>query len=97
MNGIAIELPRTADGRHADFAPALALAASKALAEPPILGPELRPGTPEFDAARWDAMDKYLEERAAGNGEDWLATGEEEWDLSWGDRLAVAMARRGNR
>jgi hypothetical protein len=33
MNGIAIELPRTADGRHADYAPALALAASKALAD----------------------------------------------------------------
>ncbi len=34
MNGIAIELPRTADGRHADYAPALALAASKALGDP---------------------------------------------------------------
>ncbi|HSY21820.1 MAG TPA: hypothetical protein VK841_06885 [Polyangiaceae bacterium] len=36
MNGISIELPRTADGRHADYAPALALAVARARADPPI-------------------------------------------------------------
>jgi hypothetical protein len=41
MNGIAIELPRTADGRHADYAPALALAVERAsrLPPPPALAP----------------------------------------------------------
>jgi hypothetical protein len=96
MNGIAIELPRTADGRHADYAPALALASSKALVEPPIVGPELRPGSPEWQAARWEAMDRELEERATGGGgDDGLATSEEEWDGgAWGTRLAAAMGRR---
>lgn len=36
QNGIAIDLPRTADGRHADYAPALALAVSKGGPEPTI-------------------------------------------------------------
>jgi hypothetical protein len=55
MNGIAIELPRTADGRHADYAPALALAASKYLDDPPLAaGPPV--GSPEYQAARWEAL-----------------------------------------
>jgi hypothetical protein len=33
--GFTIELPRTADGRHADYAPALALACSRGMREPP--------------------------------------------------------------
>jgi hypothetical protein len=88
MNGIAIELPRTADGRHADYAPALALAVSKALAEPPIPTRKLRPGTPEYNAAYWEWMEKECERRAAGLGEDLLATSEEEWvfDSFWGSR-----------
>ncbi len=39
MNGIAIDLPRTADGRHADYAPALAIAASKPQSDPPLSRP----------------------------------------------------------
>jgi hypothetical protein len=45
MNGVAIELPRTADGRHADYAAALALAASKVLSDPPA--PTRAAPTPE--------------------------------------------------
>lgn len=33
-NGIAIELPRTADGRHADYAPAIAMALDRAVSPP---------------------------------------------------------------
>lgn len=44
LNGIAIELPRTADGRHADYAPALALCASKCEVDAPALAaPRLSP------------------------------------------------------
>ena len=44
LNGIAIELPRTADGRHADYAPALALCASKCEVDAPLLAePRLSP------------------------------------------------------
>ena len=52
MNGIAIELPRTADGRHADYAPALAIAAAKAIADPPIQKAALVPGSREWEAER---------------------------------------------
>jgi hypothetical protein len=41
QNGIAIELPRTADGRHADYAPAVALAVAAYTAPPPAQAPEL--------------------------------------------------------
>lgn len=61
MNGIAIELPRTADGRHADYAPALALAAAKAYGDPPLVGPAHKPGTPEYNAALWKAEEERLE------------------------------------
>jgi hypothetical protein len=39
-NGISIELPRTADGRHADYAPAIALLIEKHLS-PPATAPAL--------------------------------------------------------
>jgi hypothetical protein len=77
MNGIAVELPRTADGRHADYAPALALAASKTLAEPPA--PDMRPveGTPE-----WHAMVEQLTNRM-GPESGWLDQLED--DAGFGD------------
>ncbi len=34
QSGISIELPRTADGRHADYAPSIALAVEKRSDEP---------------------------------------------------------------
>ncbi len=40
-NGISIELPRTADGRHADYAPAIALAVEKYLSPPTDAPPVL--------------------------------------------------------
>jgi hypothetical protein len=36
QNGVTIDLPRTANGRHADYAPALALALGQAVREPEI-------------------------------------------------------------
>jgi hypothetical protein len=46
QNGIGIVLPRTADGRHADYAPAIALVVEKYLGEPEA--PELKPGSRQF-------------------------------------------------
>jgi hypothetical protein len=72
MNGLAIELPRTADGRHADYAPALALATSKTLTEPPEEDTRA-----EYWSPRWFAEVDRIEQElcvAAGMGRerDWL-------------------------
>lgn len=68
MSGLAIELPRTADGRHADYAPALALAASKGLADGPV--PVKVPSVEDrmaklYQAERdkWKRRDEEYEER----------------------------------
>lgn len=52
QSGITIELPRTSDGRHADYAPALALLLGEWVSEPkfPKVGPE--PGTPAWFAEK---------------------------------------------
>lgn len=50
MNGFSIELPRTGDGRHCDYAPAIALALSKYL-PPPDLGRAVVRGSAEWLAA----------------------------------------------
>lgn len=63
INGISIHLPQTADGRHADFAPALAIACAKTLIE--ALGDDTRP---EYLSPAWLQMveDVDAELRAAG-------------------------------
>ena len=64
----AWELPRTPDGRHADYAPVVALAASKASGGPQERPPRLEPGT----AAWWDAQEKR--EDAEVPVEDWVSS-----------------------
>lgn len=59
QNGIAIDLPITADGRHADFAAALALGLAQNLPEPTALPPE----PTERDYA--DARKAELQQRIA--------------------------------
>ncbi len=54
QSGIAIDLPRTADGRHADYAPAVALVVERYIREPRDLGPT--PGTPEHAEAMRQKM-----------------------------------------
>lgn len=49
QNGIAIVLPRGSDGRHADYAPAVALAIAEPVAEPEALPPN--PGSREYEDA----------------------------------------------
>ena len=61
MNGLAIELPRTADGRHADYAPALALATSKTITEPPA-----EDTRPEYLSDAWYAEREKLEQDIYG-------------------------------
>lgn len=84
MNGIAIELPRTADGRHADYAPALALAAAKAYGDPPLPAPAL--GAAEAMHAYWKAEEERLERSAFGESEG------NPWDVDPWER---ALAERG--
>lgn len=48
QNGISIELPKTSDGRHADFAPSVALAAAVPLRDPDPLPTAPLFGTPEY-------------------------------------------------
>lgn len=59
--GISIELPRTADGRHADYAPALALCLAQNIPAPDVVGPE--PGTPEYTAWQEQQMLSQMQER----------------------------------
>lgn len=59
--GISIELPRTADGRHADYAPALALCLAQNITPPDVVGPE--PGTPAFEALREERMLQQMQEQ----------------------------------
>ncbi|HLV68336.1 MAG TPA: hypothetical protein VKY73_21110 [Polyangiaceae bacterium] len=51
---LSVELEKTADGRHADFAAALALAMSHPL--PPPEKPTIQPGTPEWNAAERERL-----------------------------------------
>lgn len=83
MNGIAIELPRTADGRHADYAPALALAASKAFSEPPAAG--IRPTAPPdpWTSDWWDRQEKDAADRKRR-----LQAAEDRYDAGWVQRYA---------
>jgi hypothetical protein len=72
MNGLAVELPRTADGRHADYAPALALVASKTREEPQ--GEDARP---EYLSDAWYAEVEKIERElhnafGAGRELDWV-------------------------
>ncbi len=72
MNGLAIELPRTADGRHADYAPALALVASKTREE--AHGEDTRP---EYLSDEWYAAVEKIDLELYGavdqnRGSDWL-------------------------
>jgi hypothetical protein len=91
MNGIAIELPRTADGRHADYAPAVGLVVQKCLWDPdaspdekPPIGSEAWREAEEkrmTDAAfRKERNDQRLRETAEREGGVWL-----EEDGDWGN------------
>lgn len=59
QNGVSIELPRTADGRHADYAPALALLMACSMRPPTV------PATPhdEQQRMRQEAIDKIERKR----------------------------------
>lgn len=83
MSGLAIELPRTADGRHADFAPALALAASKGLADGPVpvrvpTAEDRMARLVEADRDKWKARDEQYADlfRRQQHG-DWIDAMEE--------------------
>ena len=83
MSGLAIELPRTADGRHADFAPALSLAASKGLADGPVpvkseTAADRMARLVEADRNKWAARDERYEDlfRRQQHG-DWIDAMEE--------------------
>lgn len=56
--GVSIVLPKTADGRHCDYAPAITLALSLYLDEPDTSVEPPRPGTPE-----WIVLEAGREER----------------------------------
>lgn len=72
MNGIAIELPRTADGRHADYAPAVAIVVARhvSLPEPELREP--RPGT-----AAWMEREeqRLVEQVDRENASEWWELG----------------------
>lgn len=59
QSGLSIELPKTSDGRHADYAPALAIAASRPLeaAELDVVRPQF--GTPDY--YKWIQSPAYLQ------------------------------------
>ncbi len=60
MNGIAIELPRTADGRHADYGPALALVVAEGRRPVDPVDPGPKPGTRAyFDRQEADIRDRH--------------------------------------
>ena len=67
-SGVSIELARTADGRHSDFAPSVAGALAKAITAPIAPKPIIKVGSPEWEEAardqrRRDALErKRLEE-----------------------------------
>ena len=107
MNGLAIELPRTADGRHADYAPALALVASKTREEP-----QEEDTRPEYLSPAWYENYERLQQEAytavgAAREGDWvqeiaselgygapLSNPDVEWELM---RAVRAMTRGGPR
>ena len=62
QSGVAIDLPRTADGRHCDYAPALALVLTSPLSEPEA--PRPKPGTPEFFAEQEERIHEQIEANA---------------------------------
>ena len=54
--GISVVLPKTSDGRHADYAPAIVMALARFLQDPEFVPPE--PNTPEF----WDHQAGLIEQ-----------------------------------
>lgn len=85
QNGIGIELPKTADGRHADYAPALALLASVPLRDPDPIPDRPKFGTPDY--WRFIASPQYLnaiENAAIEKEEDRVKRAvESRWDDKW--------------
>lgn len=103
INGLSIDLPRTADGRHADYAAAIAIAASKARTEP--LGEDLRP---EFLSHAWydmvENVDAQLaQQMPAPDPGDWVrqvkeGAGYEAQEAQFtAERQRVQMIRSGTR
>lgn len=85
QNGIAIELPKTSDGRHADYAPAMALLASVPLRDPDPIPDRPKFGTPDYwrfiaSPGFVDAVEKQALEREA---ERVAAVVEKRWDDRW--------------
>jgi hypothetical protein len=78
LNGIAIELPRTSDGRHCDYAPALALVALHQPFSPSFEASPPKVGTPEYFAEQA----RLLEELCVGGIEARNAE-ERETDEVW--------------
>lgn len=64
-DGIKIDLPKTADGRHADYAPAVAMVLDRWVKEPPIPRNDPKPGTREYALAEAARFRKEAEKRAA--------------------------------
>jgi hypothetical protein len=63
QSGITFELPRTADGRHADYAPALALVLAQHVDAPAAEVPRPKKGTPEYAAWLAELQEKIWLER----------------------------------
>jgi hypothetical protein len=84
QSGISFELPKTADGRHADFAPAVALVLAQHVDAPALDAPaKPKYGTPEY--WRWVGTGGLAEEQEA----EWLAREEE--------RVQAAVEQRSER
>jgi hypothetical protein len=62
QSGIAFELPKTADGRHADYAPAVALVLAQHVNAPEIETPKPKFGTPDY--WRFVRSAEYMNARA---------------------------------
>jgi hypothetical protein len=89
-NGFTIQLPETADGRHADYAPSVSLALANCRVDPEP--PKPKPGTPEYYAQMEADMIERMEQsmlRRLESDRYWrdfygldisqLATSEDEW------------------
>lgn len=62
-NGVNVELQRTADGRHSDFAPSSATAIAKATVAPTLPAKHLVAGSPEWVEAQRDRRQAALRDR----------------------------------
>jgi hypothetical protein len=83
VSGFTIQLPTTGDGRHADYAPAVALALSRHLSDPPapvrVLSPEERDA---LERARVDAhAAQHLQRVWEGNAQQKRDEARQEQDL----------------